>query len=223
MKLTIVSYFARTRDNYQRYCKQAKELSKLMKKNDNSVSFVIGYHQPRLLLLLESECNGLDCELVDVNHGGRIYTSVVDVTRFKQLAYIGNTLWAKVPKDTDVVALVESDLVWDAQTLNTLFLDAIAEKAVVAPLIKQGKKFYDTWAFRADGANFEADEPYHPSLYNGERYVRMESVGSVLFMPYDLGKNLTWPEEDVVVGFCEQVTKKRRRILLDTELEVQHP
>jgi len=221
--LTIVSYFARTRDNYQRYFKQMRELQILLEKNGNELHLVVGYHQPRLPQVLAPEMAFHHGELVDVNHGGKIFTSVVDVTRFKQLAYIGNTLWAKVPKDTDVVALVESDLVWEAATLNTLFLDAIAEKAVVAPLIKQGKRFYDTWAFRADGANFEADEPYHPSLYNGERYVRMESVGSVLFMPYDLGKNLTWPEEDVVVGFCEQVTKKRRRILLDTELEVQHP
>lgn len=223
MKLTIVSYFAKTRDNYQRYFYQMRHLAQLLDDNGHELFLVIGYHQERLKDLLGEHLVVLDGELVNVNHGGRIYGSVVDVTRFKQLAYIGNTLWKHIPKHTDVIALVESDLVWEPATLNTLFLDAIAEKSVVAPLVKQGKKFYDTWAFRADGANFEADEPYHPCLYNGERYVRMESVGSVLFMPYELGKNLTWPEEDVVVGFCEQVTKKRRRVLLDTELEVQHP
>lgn len=178
---------------------------------------------------LVDECAGrFDANIIDVSHGGPHFGSIVHPERFRQLAFVYNSLWEKIPESTDVVGLVESDLIWRADQLM-LLIDKMEYDVVLSPLVLHlDERFYDTYAFRMDGINFKNEKPYHPNLIQPEvssrRYYLMDSVGSVVFMKYSLAKQLTWPEEDVVVGLCRQITQKSSSyISLDSFAKVYHP
>lgn len=169
---------------------------------------------------------GLQRLVVNVSHGGPEYGSVVDARRFKQLAYVGNQLWAQIPADVDAVVHVESDLIWDVSTMLELLL-ALRGVPAVAPMVKRraGSKaiFYDTWAARRDGIHFQNRAPYHPMLArNHAQLVQVDSMGSCLAMRGELAQGLHWPEEDVIVGVCRQINERGGSIWLHTDLAVWH-
>ena len=229
MKLSIISYFRNAESYIERYCNQMDELQSLLSARGDTLHLVLGYgdSEDRTDEALFEEClHRFDCSMVSVEHGGKFYGSIVSDQRFRQLAYIGNKLWNLLPEDSDVVGLVESDLLWQGATLQCLS-NAVAGQqspSMVAPMVlHQNGTFYDTWAFCRGLRNFRSKPPFHPALLEDGRYLEMDSVGSVLFLPYEQGKRLTWPEKDVVVGFCKQAEAIGVTILLDKESKVYHP
>lgn len=229
MNVTIVSYFRNSESYIERYCNQMDELQSLLSRAGDTLRLVLGYGDStdKTHEALFEEClHRFNCSLIDVSHGGPIYGSVPDLERFKQLAFIGNKLWSHLPTDSNIVGLVESDLIWQGHVLQSLLnaVEGHSAPCIMSPMvIHQSGVFYDTWAFRRGLRNFTAHYPYHPALLEDIRYLEMDSVGSVVFLPYSLAVKLHWPEKDVVVGFCKQAEAKGASIILDTELKVYHP
>jgi hypothetical protein len=165
--------------------------------------------------------------LIECNHGGPEFGPIVDSTRFAQLSFVANRIWRCIPLDTDVFCSIESDLIWDAKTILKL-IDHVSEYPVIAPLVFHREpagasfvRFYDTFAFRINGERFTNEPPYHPSL-NGS-VMRLDSAGSCLVMQGSIARQITVPEEDVIVGTCKQIYSLGYAVHCDPQLRVEHP
>lgn len=205
-----------------------EDLQNLLNEKGDTLTLVLGYGDSSDGTgesLYDECCHRFDGRLIDVSHGGRFYGSMVHPVRFKQLAQIGNTLWGHIPETTDIVGLVESDLIWDSYDIYNLIshLNLSNLPVIITPMVHlQDGRFYDIWAFRKNGTNFRNSKPFHPDI-DERRYYELDSAGSVLFMKAGLARQLTWPEEDVVVGFCRQARELGAKIILDSLTEVYHP
>lgn len=224
MNIVIVSAFRNASWYIKRYCEQMDKLQERFSQQNHTLQLVLGYgdsHDGTGEILFEETSHRFPTTLVDVSHGGLHYGSIVHPKRFKQLAFVGNKLWEAIPEDADVVGLVESDLIWQPYVISSLAV-TVGPNAIYAPMIyHEDGRFYDTWAFRCNGINFKNERPFHPDLGRANS-LRMDSVGSVLFMQRRLAKQLHWPEEDVVVGLCNQARSFGADIWLWTSLAVYH-
>jgi hypothetical protein len=212
-----------------------RDFQRLLSGQGDSLSLILGHgdSSDNTAAAIFDECaNCFDAHIVDVSHGGSEFGSIVHPVRFRQLAFVANKLWSYLPKDADYVGIVESDLVWSAETLQSLLNGIKAThsrfsvsqvQSIYAPLILDFEGyFYDVWAFRKDGVQFDQIPPF-AVLDNGVRYHEVDSVGSCFFLDAGLAYQLTWPPEDVVVGFCRKARELGARIFVDTELQVRHP
>lgn len=236
MNLVMVSYFRNSLHYLERYFRQMQNLKQLLAHRDCNLSLILGYGDSTDGTTKNAICEGgrgFNIDLFDVSHGGPVYGSIVHPIRFRQLAGIVNRLWREIPESADYVGLVESDLIWSGATLESL-LDGIealrsvytygSAPTLLAPMvIAPTGLFYDVWAFRKEGTRFQAEKPYHPQLIQGHRWQKMDSVGSCFMMDGETARSLTWPEEDVVVGFCRKAREVGAKIYLDMDLEVRHP
>jgi hypothetical protein len=227
--VTIVSCFRNATTYIPRYFDQVNALAVALAKRGDKLTLVLGYGDSTddtELVLNEEAMFSMGAILIDVSHGGKHYGSVVNAQRFKQLAYVGNKLWAAIPADADVAILVESDLIWDTSTLIRL-IDDLEQVPAVAPMIMHllpPNRFYDRWAFVKDSINFTNEPPYHVDLLtHRDRLLKLDSAGSVLAMHGDLARGLHWPEQDVVVGLCRGIYAAGGSVWLDRELTVYHP
>lgn len=232
MDIVIVSYFHNAEGYVQRYFNQMAALQQCLELRGDTLRLILGYGDctDNTEKMIREETNeDFMATLVNVSHGGKVFGSVVDRQRFKQLAEIGNKLWAKIPKLADVVGLIESDLTWKPEAILKLIdgvvslEDSLSSPILLAPMVKLSDgRFYDTWAFRRDGRNFRNTPPFHPHLRQSADYVDMTSVGSCIFMRGEIARQLTWPERDVVVGLCAKATDLGVKVMLDTKTEVIH-
>lgn len=229
MIVTIVSCFRNATGYIERYFNQVSALSIALAKRHDKLTLVLGYGDSAddtELMLNEEAMFTMGALLIDVSHGGKEYGSIVHPERFRNLAYVGNKLWDAIPADADIAILVESDLVWDTNTLLRL-IDDLQHVPAVAPMVMHllpPSRFYDTFAFRRNGVNFINGSPYHADLLtHRERFFQLDSAGSVLAMHGDLARGLHWPDEDVVVGVCRQIYERGGSVWLDRELTVWHP
>jgi hypothetical protein len=224
--VTIISAFRQASTYISAYCTQMDGLQNALAARGDSLQLVLGYGDSTdaTPAILFDECaNRFDCLLLDVSHGGPVFGSVEHPQRFKQLAFVGNKLWAHIPDAADVVALVESDLIWQTNTMLAL-IDHTATYPVIAPLIMDFMpwgRFRDVYAFRRGGDRFTSYPPYHADL-NGE-VLQVDSAGSVLVMRGELARGLCWPQEDVVVGVCRQIYERGGAVYVDPALKVIHP
>lgn len=231
MIISLMSCFRNSSKYIKRYCHQMKALQDILEDRGHTLHLTLGYGDSRDKTdeILFDEClrySKFDCSLVDVKHGGRNYGSVVHPVRFKQLSYIANKLWDAMPRDAGIVGLVESDLIWQAESLASLlaYVEGQGEALILSPVVLHlNNFFYDSWAFCSSSQNFKGRYPYHPNFLASERYMKMDSVGSVVIMQGELGRILRWPEEDVVVGLCRSATELGATILMDKETKVYHP
>ena len=190
------------------------------------LSLVLGYGDSTDhtdALLFEACSGGIGARLIDCAHGGPAYTSVVDAQRFKQLAFVGNKIFANVPDDADAIIWLESDLIWSPETIVEL-LNHLQWHACVAPAIMDSppaNTWYDSWAFRKDGLRFTKEPPFHPSLSAGMN--KMDSVGSCVAINVPEFHRLTVPDDTVIVGVCEQIRALGGSVWCDTSLTVYHP
>lgn len=233
MNITVVSSFRNSSSYLFRYFKQMEQLR--AEAPHLNFNYVLGYGDcqddtQELLGRLKPD----NTNLVDVTHGGPSFGSVVHPQRFNQLAYVGNCLLAEIDGATDYVLFIESDLVWMARDLACLLGHAQAlhdgerdplVRYLLAPMIKHyNGLFYDTWAFRKDGMNFNNQPPYHPSLVRTkEPVVEMDSVGSCFVAKTDLVKQVYFPSKDVIVGLCTLAKQVGTKIYMDRTVEVFHP
>ena len=161
--------------------------------------------------------------IVDCTHGGPVYGSIESWQRFKQLSHVGNVIWAAIPKDTDAVLYVESDLIWEPATLVNL-LEALTIYPAVVPMIMDSppaETFYDVWAFRRNGIRFTKRFPFHADFWP-QSALQLDSAGSCIAIRWKLGQWLSFPE-DCFVGFCRLLHEQGGELYLCPELAVYHP
>lgn len=164
--------------------------------------------------------------IVDCTHGGADYPSIVLAERFKQLAHVGNTIWRAIPSSADVVVYVESDLIWEAQTIIDLIDDLKRYPAVCPKIILQRQgwpamTWYDTWAFRKDGKHFEHPYPYIDG-FSRVSYTQIDSGGSCMALRGEIARKVHFPDDDVFVGLSRQLYEHGAGLWLDGGLTVTH-
>lgn len=228
MNITIVSAFRNSISYIVRYFDQIDHLAIVLarRKPFAHLNLLLGYGDSTDgtgEALFEAAADSIGAHLIDVSHGGKEYGSVEDVQRFRQLAWTWNKLLPNIPHDSDAVVLLESDLIWETETLVAL-IDHLATFSAIAPMIFHAHppdRFRDVYAFRRNGVRFTNEAPYHADL-NGA-VLQVDSAGSVLAMRGPLARKVCVPEEDVVVGLCRQIYEHGGSIFVDPSLSVFHP
>lgn len=230
MNWCLVSAFRNASSYIERYCTQMDALQDSLHKRDDTLTLVLGYGDSKdktaVNLFEELDSNLFRYDNVvalDVTHGGHFYGSVVNKQRFKDLAFVFNKLWDNIPESADYVGLIESDLLWQPESIVGL-VEGLQWASMVAPMVLHlNGNFYDTWAFRLAGERFRGVKPYHNMLTPSMLTYDMDSVGSAFLMKAETARMLHWPEEDVVVGICKQIRDSGGIVRLDTTLKVYHP
>lgn len=253
MNVTILSAFRNAVPQIERYCEQMDGLQALLHRrcagptgapgartSGDTLRLLLGYGDSTdgTEAALFDECSNRFCaHLIDVTHGGAHYGSIEHPTRFKQLAFVGNRLLEHVPDDADVVGIVESDLIWEPDTLVQLIedLEHLPPLGAVAPMILEQKTglYYDIWGHRKNGVRFTKQPPFHaallveveqnPQLGHVISLVEVDSAGSILFMDGDLARVARFSEEEAIVGLCKDIYAHGGGVYLDANATVYHP
>lgn len=175
----------------------------------------------------------IDLQLVTCNHGGPVYGSTEQPERMAALSKVGNAIFDSVRESDDVLVYVESDLVWDAETVRSLIDHATLGRVdktaydVVSPLVFAGDNHYDCWALRGlDGERFAPFPPYHSSLKSFAEIgglVEVSSAGSCLVMRAEIVRRVRIVNDNALVGWCEEARRQGYRIWVAPELRIRHP
>ena len=225
MNVTLISCFRNAESYIDRYFDQIDHLADSIEMRGDCLNLIWGEGDSTDYTLLQLQRAvrwlNLATQIVDCTHGGPVFGSVVNEQRFRQLAHVGNCMWKAIPADADVVLYVESDLIWDAETMLRL-IDDLQRVPAVAPVVMELSTggFYDTFCFRKDGAQFKKYPPYHPGLTGG--MVELDSAGSCVAMNADLARHLVW-DERVFVGICQQIRELGGSLWLNPNLTIHHP
>ncbi len=236
LKVTILSAFRDAESYVGKYINRIIDFITLCG-NKYDVNLLLGTGDSRdstdsVLLVFKKLAHYV--ELVDVYHGGPSFGSIVHPVRFRQLAYVWNRLWRRIPEDSDIVVFMESDLDWSVLDLRVLLNHVVCGGFVaVAPMIihreSNGNEiFRDTWAYVADGVHFQNGWPYHPNLVDKQnlrdgRFLKLESAGSLVvsLAPYVIGAEFT--EVGLIKDICSTIYSRGGDLWLDTSTKVYHP
>lgn len=166
--------------------------------------------------------------LVECNHGGPVFGSTEQPDRLRALSMVGNSgLEAVLPQD-DAVFYVESDLIWIPETVLALLGRLGNGVDLVAPMVFAGVDgnnrpvFYDLFVFRKDGHRFGPFYPYHSGLNLGG-LTKVDSVGSGFVMRAEVGLSCRIHNNDVLLGFCEDVWRHGWTVNVDATQAIYHP
>lgn len=223
MNVCFLSAFRNATSYLNRYFDQVGDLEAALGNRGDNLNLVWGEGDSTDDTLLWLKSSPYEATIVDCTHGGPVFGSVENAQRFRQLAHVGNCMFKAIPEDTDVVLYVESDLIWDAETLISL-IDDLAYVPAVVPMVMEictGGLFYDTYCYRKDGERFKKQPPYHPGL-TGSGMVELDSAGSCMAMNADLARHLVW-DERVFVGICQQIRELGGSLWIDSNLTIHHP
>lgn len=221
LTVNVVSLFRNSERYLDRYFSQIRELRDYV-----DVELVIGEgdstdNTKEMLKKYENVVTPYDC-----THGGPVFDSVVDKQRFLQCAYAFNVVWSKLClHPADVVALIDSDIIWSADDIYTLIADTHEYKIATAPkvcLMRSGwaiTDFYNVYDFRRNGKHFTHKYPYFPEYRLTSEYAQIDSAGSVIVMPYKEALKVHSTAKEVIVGLCKQLSVE---LLLNTNITVYH-
>lgn len=225
MNVTILSCFRNSSHYIPRYFDQMGALSKLLYARGDRLKLILGYGDSidgTGEMLHEEATFRMDALLIDVSHGGKAYGSIEHPERFRQLAYVGNRLLDNVPPDADVIGVVESDLIWDAQSILQL-LDDLEHVPCVSGMIMDGpNSYYDVFAARRNGQRFTKTPPYHPDITPDSDLLEVDSAGSVLFMDAELARKARFIGGEAIVSFCQDIRKHGGTIWINTQVSFAH-
>src|SRR5258708_3181309 len=124
----------------------------------------------------------IDVTLVECKTGGPYWPSIDHPQRWRQLEVVWNTALAYLEPTTYAVC-VESDLIWDVDTLLAC-IEQLGEGDAVAPLLLKGDIFYDTHGFSRHSQPFSNRAPYIPDWDGQPRLVACDSLGRLVVTTY---------------------------------------
>ena len=164
-------------------------------------------------------------------HRGPLFGSVDDDTRWRQSSWVWEGVIERVSQLDDVFCYVESDLIWDSDTLLRLAGRLGDGKDVVCPLClyaPENMRHYDSWGLRGlDGKGFGPFWPYHSSLLQPSPDAGMfpiNSAGSCLVMRAEVARRSRFiPDNLAVVGWCQNMRENGFKLWLDDKEKVVHP
>lgn len=170
---------------------------------------------------------GIDATIHRFDHGGPVFGSTEAPERMQALSSLANSgldCLQAYTQDGDHVFYVESDLLWEPETVLRLsgWLDHYQLDAL-APMIYAGQAFYDIWGFRGlDGNRFGGIKPYHPDLRETP-IVEVSSVGSAFVMRAAVAEEVRIKNGNALVGFWEEARDKGYRVWVAQTEAVRHP
>lgn len=235
-KIVVASSFRDAVPYLSRYFAQLVALDEALHRRGDKLMCLWGEGDSTdaTLRTLQGAAFRFNAKVIDVTHGGKKYHSIVNLQRFRQLAFVGNKIWEALPADADVVLWVESDLMWDAATLVKL-IDRLQTYPCVAPMVldslpatgaEANRTFYDIFAYRRNSVGFTKARPYHPdllTLHATDGMLRMDSVGSCVALRADVAREVYFPVTDVFVGLCKLIYDNGESVWLDSTQVVWHP
>lgn len=142
--------------------------------------------------------------------------------RLANLSRIWNRMLDGVPEYSDVVVIVESDLVWETDMMLQLIQRALQDGNIHCPMVWLGDLFYDIYLYRRNGVQFTNDPPYHPDLIMG-RQLELDSAGSCLVMPGEIARTHRTTETHELMGLCNSARANGCKVILDSDLSVRQP
>lgn len=156
-------------------------------------------------------------QFATVDHGGPHFGSVDHEPRWQQIAQVVRpTIQRALELEPEVVLYVESDLIWDTETMTQLIdRTAAAPGRTSAPMLLASdnpERFYDTWGYRLNGQQFRGMPPY----WDGDdmaTHPKIDSCGNC-FATNNLEELASWD------GHWPYPSRNMR---LQTDLIVRHP
>lgn len=230
MNVTLCSAFRNATPYLSRYFAQVDALDTALHERGDRLTFVWGEGDSTdaTLATLQAATYRFRAKVVDCSHGGPEFGSVIDSQRFRQLAHVGRRIWAAIPADADEVLWVESDLIWEAQTLVALLDDLMSFDAVAPAIVldragwpRNGSIFYDTYCFVRHSARFDHRKPWH-SDNDGHTPLQMDSVGSCVAMRGYIAKGLLFDDRTIWPDLCRQINDRNAGVWFDPKLSVTH-
>lgn len=165
-------------------------------------------------------CDEID-RVLKIDHGGPRFNSVDNPQRWGQIAFVYNALLDELDPDGPVI-LVESDLIWQPQTMLGLLKHLGVGIDAVAPLSVKGDRFYDTWGHRwPDGTCFTSN--LDQIVTDGKLLRPLASAGSCIVMKEEVARKARFGAEDGIVGFCNDMHRLGFTLYLDDREQVRHP
>jgi hypothetical protein len=236
MKIVLASIFRDSATYLDRYFTQCRAFRAAMR------STIPPEHQVNLLwcegdstdqtyeLLKDYAYQYHGIELFQYHHGGPKFASVDVEQRWRQLARVCNAVMERVPTDTDALVYVESDLIWQPETMVAL-VKQLERVDAVAPMCWHGTADsganYESWGHRGpDGVKFTREAPYHPSLTqpaDRDGLWAISSAGSCVVMRGEVARVARFGESDCIVGLGRSITERGYGLWLAPSLAVVHP
>jgi hypothetical protein len=207
----------------------------------------------RRQLISESAERGLDLTLHTCNHGGPIYGSTEQPERMVALSKVGNAILDAVDKHDDVLVYVESDLLWDGETIRQLIdrlLDwsthDIDETWGAENQPPEGDPAFDTFIAGRWVPKLKADV-WAPVVMAGDMFydcfvfrdldgnriyhpfpytqpTELGSAGSCLIMPASIARDTCIRmSTGALVEWCEKARGVGYRIAVDPSCVIRHP
>jgi len=234
-------------DQVDRYFSQAQSLQSYVIHDRIEVYAVEGDSVNNTTEMIRNSAQGhnVTVNISHHHHGYPNWGSIESSERMGALTGVMKTLMASVdPSEVDVCQYVESDLIWDRETIGKL-IGHVKDSLLVynpiklgltffdilSPLIMAGENFYDVWAFRdQDGNRFGPFPPFCKYLagawdgnYMETDPLEVNSVGSCLAFRSELARNVIVEGEECLVSWCNSARKQGYKIAVDPTLIVRHP
>lgn len=206
-----------------RYMSQAAELRNVLNGHTFRVRAVEGdsVDDTAEQLRAEAATRNLTLDLAIRNHGGPVYYSTEQPERMAALSMVGNGILEGVNDQDDVLVYVESDLIWQADTMVRLMNQLGIGRDVIAPMPFAGSAFYDIWAFRVNGTRFGPFAPFYSKL-RLDQPTPVDSVGSCLVMKAEVARQVRMTT-GALVEFCANARGVGFKIFCDARERIQHP
>lgn len=168
------------------------------------------------LTAIARQYSALDVEIV------RKDTKIVGedtATRVIRLSLTANIGFDAVLPFDDVWMIHESDLISPSDLVQR-FLDS--SKDIIAGWPVLGPFFYDTWAYRAHGARFQNEPPYH-AVYRPNELFEVDSVGSVWAFPAQELREGLRCFDFCAVELCRKLKERGYSLWVDPTIVIQQP
>lgn len=149
-------------------------------------------------------------------------TGIIGQTPDLRLARIGQTadagLACILPSD-DYMMLHESDLITPPDIVERFLATG---KMPIAGWPTLGNRFYDTYAYRKDGAMFTNDPPYH-ACYRDNEIFEVDCFGSCWMAHASDFVGGARGDDWGVIGICEELKARGRALWVDPHIPVIQP
>ena len=230
MNITLCSAFRDSTPYLPRYFCQVNALDFALYEQGHRLGFVWGEGDStdRTLTTLRAANYRFRAHLVDCTHGGPAYGSVISAQRFRQLAHVGKRIFSAITEEADIVAYVESDLIWEPTTLLALIERVTSgQAATIAPMVLLRRagwpadSFYDGYCFRAEDRHFAHYPPYH-AVYRPDQPFQVDSVGSCVVVSGKIARSLHFDEQTIFPDLCGQIRAAGHGVWVDPGCAVYH-
>lgn len=231
MNIALASIFRNSQSYLARYFAQVNLLRQHLTARGDTLRLILaeGDSGDDTFKMLCDYSAGQSADVFKREHGGQVFGSVDHSERWRNISFVCNGVLERVRENDDALIYIESDLIWQVETMLNLVNHLAIADAVAAMCYHMpeniGKRFYDTWGHRALGECFSAHPPFHRALVgNAGELIEIDSAGSCIVMRGSVARVARFnPPELGIVGFGKDIHAHGFRLWLDPQSYVVHP